>query len=163
MNYHLRELEKTDAKSLIGIFNYYVANSLAAFRDKQVGIGYFERIWAEQGELPAVAVETEDGKFIGYGRLSPYKPVSTLSKTAVITYFIMPDHTGAGLGTRVLDYLVERARPMGIDRILASISSPNEASIEFHKRNGFVECGRFPEVAKKNGIVFDLLWMVKKI
>ena len=42
---------------------------------------------------------------------------------------------------------------------LAHISSANQASIRFHSRHGFTECGRFREVGEKHGTVFDMVWM----
>jgi L-amino acid N-acyltransferase YncA len=46
-----------------------------------------------------------------------------------------------------------------VDTILASISSRNDGSIRFHKKNGFRECGRFRRVGRKFGQDFDIVWM----
>jgi phosphinothricin acetyltransferase len=85
----------------------------------------------------------------------------TLVGTAEITYFIRPDCTGKGIGSIMLEYLLGGAREKGLHCILASISSLNEGSIRFHLRNGFSECGRFREVGKKRGKLFDIVWMQK--
>jgi len=52
---------------------------------------------------------------------------------------------------------------LGIKNILASITSENKQSIAFHKRNGFSQCGQFPQIGKKFNTPFDIIWMIKKL
>lgn len=148
---------------MIDVFNYFVKNSMAAFRDIEVDSSYYERLWLQVDGYPTAVIETQDGELIGFGHLRPFKPVTSLKKTAEITYFILPEHTGRGLGTRTLDHLLDKAPAMGIDTIIASITSGNEQSINFHKKHGFKECERFPQVGIKHEQVFDLIWVVKKL
>ena len=35
-------------------------------------------------------------------------------------------------------------------------------SINFHKNNGFTECGRFKKVGKEKGQIFDTAWRCKR-
>jgi phosphinothricin acetyltransferase len=85
------------------------------------------------------------------------------SKTAEITYFIHPDHTGKGIGTKLLRLLEKEGMQKGITNILANISSLNPRSVDFHKKNGFIECGRFKNVGRKKGKLFDTVWMQKML
>ncbi len=87
----------------------------------------------------------------------------TFQHTAEVTYFISPEMTGKGLGSKILSFLETEGKKQGISCILANISSLNEGSIRFHKKHGFVECGRFRNVVKKKGILFDTVWMQKNI
>jgi phosphinothricin acetyltransferase len=87
----------------------------------------------------------------------------TFSRTAEVTYFIHPDHTGKGLGKLLLGFLEKGAVEKGITNILANISSLNPRSIEFHQKNGFIKCGRLRNVGKKNGQEFDTVWMQKRL
>jgi len=82
---------------------------------------------------------------------------------AEVTYFIHPEHTGNGLGKRLLDDLERGAGEKGIATLLASISSLNSGSIRFHRKNGFSECGRFQRVGVKKGQWFDTVWMQKTL
>jgi phosphinothricin acetyltransferase len=59
----------------------------------------------------------------------------------------------------ILDRLAADARGMGIETILASVSSANEGSIDFHRKYGFAECGCFRSVGKKSGKDFDEVWL----
>jgi L-amino acid N-acyltransferase YncA len=61
----------------------------------------------------------------------------------------------------MLNTLISDARKMKIKTVLASISSLNEESIHFHKKHGFLECGRFGSIGRKHGKSFDVVWMQK--
>jgi phosphinothricin acetyltransferase len=108
---------------------------------------------------PAIVAKAAAGKVAGFAFLRPYHFAETFKRTAEITYFLLPEHTRLGLGTAFLEELVKAARAMGIDSILASVSSLNQASLNFHLRHGFKECGRFPRVGRKFGEDFDVVYM----
>ena len=95
--------------------------------------------------------------------LRAYHPFPVFSKTAEISYFIRPEWTGKGLGDTLLACLIQKAKLKGIHSILASIASLNEPSLQFHKKHGFIECGRFREVGEKKGQIFDVVYMQKRL
>jgi L-amino acid N-acyltransferase YncA len=95
--------------------------------------------------------------------LRAYNPFPTFSQTAEITYFIKPGYTGRGIGKKILNYLVAKAKEKGITSIIASISSLNDGSLTFHKKNGFVECGRLREIGNKKDKTFDIIYMQKML
>jgi phosphinothricin acetyltransferase len=95
--------------------------------------------------------------------LRAYSPFPVFSRTAEITYFLRPGFTGQGIGKTMLGYLVEKAKEQGITSILASISSLNEESIHFHRKNGFAECGRFRTIGRKREKDFDVIYMQKML
>lgn len=145
------------------IFNYYIANSFAAYFEQPMPPVFFHRLLQATEGYPALVVLTESGQMAGFGFLRPIHPASTLRRTAEATYFLSPDFTRQGIGTALLEQLVEQAKPMGIDSLVASISSKNAESITFHKKNGFCECGRFARAGRKNGEEFDIVWMQRHL
>ncbi len=52
---------------------------------------------------------------------------------------------------------------MKIDTIMASVSSLNESSLQFHVNHGFTESGRFIRIGKKFNRDFDVVWFQKNI
>ena len=95
--------------------------------------------------------------------LRPYLPHAAFSRTAQITTFIAPEHTGQGLGTAMLQALERQARGLGLTSILAHVSSRNPGSLAFHRKHGFVECGRFRGIGVKCGKAFDVVWFQKML
>jgi phosphinothricin acetyltransferase len=163
MEYTLKPLSENDRTAVVDIFNYFIENSFATYPERKVPYEVFDRFVAEIGDYPAVAAKSEMGETVGFGFLRPYHHAETFRRTAKITYFILPEHTGKGLGTRILEHFIEKAEERDIDIFLASISSLNEQSLAFHKKHGFVECGRFREIGIKKGKPFDMVWMQKML
>ncbi len=163
MDFTFEPITSDHRKSIIDIFNYYIENNFAAYPENQVPYDLFDHFIQATAGFPTVAVKDKNGTVIGFGTLRPYNPISTFFHTAEITYFIMPEFTGQGIGSSILDYLTQKAVERGVTSLLASISSKNEGSINFHKKHGFVECGRFRNIGKKNGQFFDVVWMQKTL
>lgn len=163
MIFVLEPLEEHHAPDLIAIFNHYVETSFAAYPETPLPPAAGAR-WIEMiAGYPALVALNSSGEVVGFAFLRPWHPASVFRRTAEITYFVAPAQRGQGLGKRFLARLEQEARSRGIDRILASISSRNEESLAFHRRNGFTECGCFDSVGRKWDEDFDVVWMLKKI
>ncbi len=146
---------------VMNILNYYVENSFAAYPDKKLPDAFLGDLLEMTKGYPAYAVKM-GGKVVGFSFLRAYNPLA-FSETAEITYFIDKDYSGKGIGKIILDKIEGDAKNKGICNILASISSQNPHSLKFHEKNGFVECGKFPEIGEKFGTKVDVIWMIKKI
>ncbi len=103
------------------------------------------------------------GEILGFGVLRKYAKGNTFKKTCLLTYFIMPNHTKKGLGTKILGELVAKAKENRVHNVLAHISSENKGSLSFHKKHGFGECGRLRSIGRKFDKDFDVVWTQKKI
>jgi len=163
MKIRFEKMGEGDREAVIDLFNYYVENSFAAYPEKKVPYGLFDQFLKLTEGYPALTVrdsESED-RVVGFAFLRPYLPLGEFQRAAEITCFIEPGYTGRGIGSSILERLLESASRKGIDTILANVSSLNEASRRFHERHGFAECGRFRRVAKKKGQDLDVVWMQK--
>ena len=160
MNYTTRPVSDDDWPVVAAIFNHFVVNSPAAYPDTPVKPEFFSDRHRTNPDYPFVVVEV-DGQTVGFAYLSPVHPVATMRRSAQVTYFILPNHTGHGLGKRLLGLLLDEGRTMGVDNFMAHISSLNDGSIRFHERHGFSECGRFRRIGSKHGQDFDMVWMQK--
>ena len=161
MEYEFSSISPADREAVIDTFNYYIENSFAAYPETSVPYEFFDFFLQATSGYPNAVVKDENRNFLGFCMLRPHSPMPTFSGTAEISYFIMPEYTGRGIGSMMLEYLLSGAKEKGLHCILASISSLNEGSIRFHSQNGFSECGRFRKVGKKKGRFFDTVWMQK--
>ncbi|AKB19268.1 MULTISPECIES: GNAT family N-acetyltransferase [unclassified Methanosarcina] len=163
--YQIREAVTEDISGMLEVFNYYIENSFAAYIETKVGPEFFQAVQSEKEQdenehFPFYVIE-EKGKIIGIGALRPYFPFPNFRHTGVVSYFILPGHTRKGLGSRMLDKLYTEAREKKMKNLLANVSSKNEASLNFHLKHGFIECGKFLEVGAKFGKSFDIIWLQK--
>jgi len=163
VSWRLEPISVDDREPILGIFNYYVENSFAAYPENRVPDSFFDAFMEKAEGHPTVVAKDEGGTILGFGLLRAHNPIPSFSQTAEITYFMRPEQTGKGIGSLMLEYLIEEAKKKGISSILASISSLNERSLRFHQKHGFVECGRFRQVGKKKGKFFDVIWMQKML
>jgi len=163
MNYTFRPIKPPDHQAIADIFNHYVKEGFAAFFEDPVPVQLVGMLEKMAAGYPSVAVADESDTCVGFAILHHFRPQPVFLRTAEVTYFIHPQHTRKGLGGEMLDRLIEEAAGQGIRTILACIAAPNEASIAFHRKHGFSECGRFPGVGVKGGETFDLVWMARKI
>jgi len=150
-------------RPVIDIFNYYIKNGFEAYREIPLGYEYFDSILEKSKEWPAIVAKAPSNDVIGFAYLHPYSNIETFKRTAKVTYFIHPEHTRKGVGKGFLEELVLRARRFGVDNLLAHISSLNEASLNFHLKNGFQECGRFKKIGRKLGRDFDIIWVQRRL
>ena len=163
MKIRFEKLGEADREAVIDLFNDYIENSFAAYPEEKVPYGLFDQFLALTAGYPAFTVRDEEqgDRIMGFAFLRPYHPFREFQRAAEITYFIEPGYTGKGIGSRILERIVDEAKRKGIDTILANVSSLNEPSLRFHERHGFWECGRFRRVAKKKGQDLDAVWMQK--
>ncbi|MBM4271996.1 MAG: N-acetyltransferase family protein [Deltaproteobacteria bacterium] len=159
MAYSFEKMTYQHRKEVIDIFNFYIENTMAAYPDEPVGYEFFDLFLNLSEGFPSLVIKDTTGNIVGFAFMRPFLPVKTMRRTAEITYFLLPDHTRKGLGTAIVNRFVGEAASSGIDTILANISSRNEASVRFHQKCGFKECGRFRRVGKKCNDDFDVIWM----
>ena len=162
MAYTLRDLTMHDRGAVLEIYNHYITHSFAAYREDVVGEETIGGMMASQGALPALAVLDGD-ELVGFGLLVPHKEIPTFAHAANLICFLRQEATGGGVGRLLLAQLEERGRCAGVTTILSSISSRNPASLRFHEKNGFRQCGRFVGVGIKHGQPFDTVWMQKDL
>jgi phosphinothricin acetyltransferase len=163
MDYSLEPMGTDHRKSVIDIYNHYIEKSWAAYPDEPVVYELFDRFLDMTRGYPSLVVRTDSGEVVGFAFLRAFLPAATFRRTAEITYFILPEHTRHGLGEKILKRFEEEAAKAGMDNLIASISSRNGFSLEFHADHGFVECGRLKKVGRKFGEDFDVVWMQKMI
>lgn len=159
-NITIRDFSPNDLDAMLVVFNSFVRDSHAAYPESELNRGQFEKIMAQ---AKIIVTLRDDEAVIGFGFISSYKPLANFDHTGVLTYFILTDYTGMGLGTRLLHELLHRGREAGISNYLAHISSRNEQSLNFHRKHGFIEVGRFRQVARKFGELIDVVWVQKQL
>jgi len=149
-----------DTDNVRTVFNYFIENSLAAYNELPV-----TKEWVDAFIKRAhVFYVYEQGHEVqGFASLNPFRDQPSFDATATITYFILPQAAQKGLGTQILNRLERDAHSIGVEQLLAHISSENKQSLTFHERRGFVHCGRFRRIGRKWNQSFDLVWMQKDL
>jgi phosphinothricin acetyltransferase len=163
MDYTLEKMTARHRKPVIDVFNHFAENSFAAYNEHAVGYSFFDVFLNMANGYPAVVARTGAGEVVGFGFLSAFHNAPSFGRSACVSYFILPEHTRRGIGKQMLRRFEKEAAEQGIVHLLAHISSRNPDSLAFHRKNGFVECGRFSDVGEKFGKSFDMVWVQKRL
>lgn len=156
----MREIHLSE---VIDIFNYYVSKTTSAYREKIVNKDFGFNFLAEEDVYCSFVIKDNADRIIGFCLLEPHMNISTFSEIAEVMYFIHHEYTGKGIGSLTLKKLENEARKIGVRALIADISTENNGSIDFHKKNGFVEYGRLPSFAKKFNRHFGIVYLLKEL
>ena len=157
MSYKIKVLGAQHKTAVVDIFNHYTENSYATYFENPVPYEFFDAFLQSCKGGVALGAEDASSNLIGFALLRRYHPGDAMKSTGELTYFIGPEHTGQGLGKMLLDRLIESALELGMNNLIASVSSLNEQSLQFHLRNDFEKVGCLEAVGHKRGRKFDVV------
>lgn len=160
MHLIIRSAAPKDLPSLLEIINHAILNTTAIY-------DYDPRTIEEQKEwldkmfndgMPVIVAEL-DGAVIGYGSYNIFRPKIGYKYSVEHSIYLNEKSRGMGVGSRLLESLIQRARESGVHTMIAGIDASNRGSIDFHKKYGFVEKGYLKEVGYKFDQWLDLVFM----
>ncbi|WP_460799626.1 GNAT family N-acetyltransferase [Microbacterium sp. GXF0217] len=164
--YAIRPATARDLPDIREIYNHYVANSAVTFDGKASTHRYWRDKLATLAKLglPFLVAASPTGNVLGYALVSPWQGKNSYRYTAEDSIYLGPGAGGKGLGTALLQALIDACEGIGLREIMAVISDSNaEASIRLHKRLGFVEVGRLGKVDYKFGRTIGSVYLQRKL
>ena len=133
-----RDVKPQDATAITKIYNEYITNSIISFETEPLTEeDMLSRIVQISSKYPYLVYET-DGIVVGYCY-------------AHATVYLSPAYTGRGIGTLLMQKLIEECRNKNYRALIACITDDNIASKSLHIRLGFKQVSHF----KKVGLKFD--------
>jgi phosphinothricin acetyltransferase len=146
----IRGAEVGDAESITEIYNDEILHGTATFDTDPKTVN--DRIvWLDEHTSPYFVLVAEiDGKVVGFCSLSSYRPRKAFDITAELSLYIAKAYRGLGIGTKLMQATLTRAKQEGkLYSILSLITSTNTVSVALHNRFGFTLCGTIPNVGYK--------------
>lgn len=98
----------------------------------------------------------------GFAALSAVSARAVYAGVAEVSVYVTAAARGQGVGTRLLDALVERAEAAGFWTLQAGIFPENEASLALHARAGFRRVGRRERIGRLHGVWRDVLLLERR-
>ncbi len=95
---------------------------------------------------------SEAGDVLGFAALSKVSDRCVYGGVAEVSVYVAASARGRGLGTRLLERLIEASEAAGLWTLQAGIFPENESSIAIHQRCGF----RIVGVRRRLGILRDV-------
>ena len=108
---------------------------------------------------PVLVAIDQDGEVVGYASYGAWRAFDGYRYTVEHSVYVRSDRRGGGIGGRLMDALIERAREAGLHVMIAGIDARNEGSIRLHEKLGFAHGGTLEQVGAKFGRWLDLTFM----
>ncbi len=109
-----------------------------------------------EGGFPVIGVENESGTLVGFASYGTFRAWPAFKYSAEHSIYIHPDHRGNGLGSILIEALIEKARIQNYHLLIGGIDTENRASIKLHNKFGFKHAGTIREAGFKFGKWLDL-------
>ena len=156
----IRDATEQDLPAIRDIYNDAVLNTTAIWNEQPVDLAN-RLAWftARQAQRAPILVAVENHEVTGYASFGDWRPFEGFRYSVEHSVYVRNDQRGKGLGPRLMQTLIERARAGGKHVMVAAIESGNQASLRLHERLGFSTTGQMPQVGIKFGRWLDLTFM----
>ncbi len=160
----IRDATEADLPAILAITNQAIAETTAVWNNTPATLEA-RAAWLRdrRGRGFPVLVAEDAGEVLGFASFGDFRPFEGYLHTVEHSIYVAPGAQRRGIGAALLDALVARAAAMGKHVIVGGIEAGNGASLALHRRAGFVEVGRLPEVGRKFGRWLDLVFMQKML
>jgi phosphinothricin acetyltransferase len=161
----VREAWPVDLDAIAAIYARYVLETTVSFAETPpTRAQWGERYWDLAGRgLPFLVAELA-GEVVGMAYCSPWKAKSAYRFTVENSIYLSPSAAGRGIGTALLEDLLDRCTTAGVREVIAVIvDNGNSASQRLHLRCGFTESGRLRGVGVKHGRTLDTVLMQRHL
>lgn len=146
-----------DIEPMLPLFNHYVRETTATFREDEVDAVTAKPILLPEGPRFGSWKIVVDGRPCGFVTLKRHRTNRVWEASAEVTVYLDPAWPGKGVGSQALAFVEYRAKERGFHTLLAFICSENTATVHTFVKQGYVECARYAESARKFGRWLDVL------
>ncbi|HET6334728.1 MAG TPA: GNAT family N-acetyltransferase [Polyangiales bacterium] len=165
---HIRDAKDADLPQILEIVNALVLTTTIEWTDVPHTLAD-RQVWLENhhdaGDVVLVA-EDDDGVIAGFANYGDFRDSTKWPGyrfTVEHTVHVRERYFGRGIGRLLVDGLMQRAAAAGKHVMVAGIDAENHASLDFHRRLGFVEVGRMPAIGWKLEHWLGLVFMQRRI
>jgi phosphinothricin acetyltransferase len=156
-------LTENDLELILPLYNHYIRETTATLdEDEWTATDLHRRMLPDSSRFGTWKISV-DGRPVGFVSLGPYQPGRAWETTAEVTIYLDPAWPGKGVGTQALAYAEYRAKERGFHILFASICAENAGSIRLFERQGYRECSRIKEAARKFGRWLDVVGLEKRL
>src|SRR5690606_604760 len=160
----ISDAQESDLPGILAIYNDVIATSTAVFSDDPVTLDERRAWWRTriaQG-YPVLVAREADG-VAGFATFGDFRAWPGYRFTVEHSVHVRADRRGKGIGTALIQALLQRAAALGKHVMVAGIDAANTGSIRLHERLGFEHVGRLKEVGWKFDRWLDLVFLQREL
>ncbi len=149
----IRNAGSQDLPQIVAIHNQAIASRRATGHMQPFTVEQ-RRAWLSAFDFVSsgIYVAARNGRVMGYGTLTPYRPGrQAMERVAEVSFFVDFDFHGRGLGKALLGHMIEQAPALQKDSLLAILLDINQPSVALLEKFGFARWGHLPGIIDFEG------------
>ena len=159
----IRSVTSDDTAAICNIYNHYVETGFISFETESVSESEMAtRIQTISSNYPYLVYE-EQGKVLAFAYANLWKTRAAYKHSLETTVYASPDIFEKGVGRALYRAIFDALDKNSVHTLMAVIALPNEASVKFHEKMGYVKAGHFKEVGSKFGGWIDVGYWQKML
>lgn len=155
---NVRAMTATDYPEVGRIYQQGIETQNATFRTEVPPFDYWDAHHHKHSRL----VMEEDGKLLGWVAISPFSSIPAYRGVAEVSLYIDEKVRGKGVGTALMQAVIEASEAAGIWTLHSQIFPENTASLKLHQRFGFREVGRRERIGQLAGVWRDTILLERR-
>ncbi len=160
----IRPVQEADADAIAAIYAHHVLHGTASYEIEPPSvketIAKIRRV-TEPG-WPFIVAE-EGGEVVGYAYVTQFRDRAAYRYACEDSIYVAADKARRGIGTILLNVLIDRSALFGFRTIVAVVGGAEPASIALHESCGFREVGRLSKVGFKFGRWLDSVYLQRDL
>jgi L-amino acid N-acyltransferase YncA len=154
----IREMLQTDSESVLEIYRMGLETRNATFET----IVPKWQDWDSRHLSHSRFVSEENGKITGWAALTPFSSRDVYRGVAEVSIYIAAGFRGKGIGSGLMNRLIDSSELNGIWTLVSSVFPENEATLGLHKKFGFREIGIRERIARLDGKWRDTILLERR-
>ncbi|WP_353081275.1 GNAT family N-acetyltransferase [Tessaracoccus lapidicaptus] len=158
----IRPAQSSDIPAITDIYNEAGVGTTASYALEPVTVDNRQEWWRRltAADCPVLVLE-DDGHVVGFASYAQFRPLAGYAHTMEHSVYIRSGRRSSGAGRMLMQALLDYARGRGVHVMVGVVDGANEDSLAFHRKLGFEESGRLPEVGRKFGRWLDVVFMTR--
>jgi phosphinothricin acetyltransferase len=157
----VRDAAPADLPAVAAIYTHYVLRTTMTFNTQVRTPREWTDVFAQEiatGRHQLLVAERA-GAVVGYVQTQPFRPKPAYARSVELSIYVAPDEVGGGVGAALYAEVLRRLEADDrFHRAYSVIALPNDASVAFHERWGFVHRGTLSETGFKFGRYLDVAY-----
>lgn len=148
---YLKPAQPQDLTNILSIYNYAITDTLSLYDIQPKTYSFIEN-WYDskvKNNYPVIGAYQEDHELIGFATYGAYRVQEAYACTVEHSFYVDVKYWGKGIGTQLLQHLINTAKNDGKKNLIACIDSTNQSSIHLHHKAGFIKSGTLVQCAFK--------------
>lgn len=165
MNPTIRPTTSDDIPAIQAIYAHHVMHGTGTFELDPPSVAAMQSRFLELSgrDYPYLTAEAA-GEVVGYGYAGPFRERRAYRHTVEDSIYLHPDKRGLGIGSLLLQQLIEASTARDFTQMVALIGdSGNRASVALHAKWGFETTGTLRDVGFKFDRWLDVVIMQRRL